>query len=165
MATTKSTNITTTSAQYILKYILGEQASPSSSSAVQRYLALGTTPAQPDGTGFTELSGNGYARCKIGSWYYTANDENVDYFSFDNTSTDSDGNITEFYATNTKEIHFNMATGSWGTTEYFAIYDSASGGNIIYAGTLTTAISPTANTVPLIQVGYCKISIPTPYSS
>lgn len=165
MATTKSTNVTSISAQYILKYILGEQSISYNSSSVQRYLALGTTPAQPDGTGFTEQSGNGYARCKIGSWYYSVNDKNVDYFSFDNTLTDSDGNITEFYATNTKEIHFNMATGSWGTTQYFAIYDAETNGNIIYAGELTTAISPTANTVPLIQIGACKISIPTPYSS
>lgn len=162
---TKSTNITTTSAQHILKYILGEVASPNSTAAVQRYLALGTAPAQPNGTGFTELSGNGYSRCKIGSWYNASNEGEVDYFSFSNTSTDSDGNITEFYATNTKEIHFNMATGAWGSTQYFAIYDSASGGNIIYAGELTTAISPTANTVPLIQAGACKISIPTPYYS
>ena len=60
---------------------------------------------------------------------------------------------------NTREIHFQEATGSWGTITHFALYNSATGGTPLYVGALTEPITPTANTVPLIKVGQLKITL------
>ena len=108
------------------------------------YLALSTTEPTIDNKNVTEPEGNGYARISISRFMASP-------------ALSSDSTTTEI--TNNKEIHFNEATGNWGTITHFAIYNSSTGGTPLYVGALTQAITPTANTVPLIKVGQLKITL------
>lgn len=108
------------------------------------YLALSTTEPTINNSNVTEPVGNGYARISISKFMAAP-------------ALSSDSSVTEI--TNNKEIHFNEATGSWGTITHFALYNSATGGTPLYVGALTEPITPTANTVPLIKVGQLKITL------
>lgn len=79
------------------------------------YIGLSTAAPNEDGTGFTEPSGNGYARVNAcGGTYW-------------NTATA--GSVTNKIA-----IPFPETSGSWGTITYFGVFTAASGGSPIYAG-------------------------------
>ena len=108
------------------------------------YLALSTTEPTINNSNVTEPVGNGYSRIPISRFMAAP-------------ALSSDSSVTEI--TNNKEIHFNEATGNWGTITHFAIYTSSTGGKPLYVGALTQAITPTANTVPLIKVGQLKITL------
>ena len=116
----------------------------SSSSYDSCYLALSTTEPTINNSNVTEPVGNGYARISISKFMAAP-------------ALSSDSTVTEI--TNNKEIHFNEATGNWGTITHFALYTSSTGGTPLYVGALTQAITPTANTVPLIKVGQLKITL------
>lgn len=79
------------------------------------YLGLFTANPNEDGSGATEISGNGYARKSV-------------------TFTVS-GNL----ATNSAAVEFDVATGSWGTISHVAVFDASSGGNQIAYAALTTS--------------------------
>lgn len=79
------------------------------------YVALFTSDPTDAGTG-AEVSGGSYAR-KIASFGTPSNGA---------SSTDAD-------------IQFDQATGNWGTITHFGIYDSPSGGNLLYHGALTVS--------------------------
>lgn len=79
------------------------------------YLGLFTANPDEDGSGATEISGNGYARKSV-------------------TFTVS-GNL----ATNSAAVEFDVATGSWGTISHVAVFDASSGGNQIAYAALTTS--------------------------
>jgi hypothetical protein len=42
-------------------------------------------------------------------------------------------------ATNTADLQWSAATTSWGTINYMAVYDAATGGNMLVSSALTTA--------------------------
>lgn len=115
--------------------------------ANRAYLALSSTEPNASGGGVTEPSASvGYQRKLIG---------NAQAGTYGSLLADPvDGTIT-----NNQEIHFNEATGAWGTQSYVCIYDAETGGNLIAWGTLSTSISPTANTVPVIKTGGFVISV------
>jgi hypothetical protein len=99
----------------ILDHVLGKGArnlaSPSS-----LYVALFTDTATPSDNGpANEVSGGAYARQSV---------------SFNTATNGSTGN--------TGEVTFPVATASWGNVSYVAIYDSASTGNCLFYGALTT---------------------------
>jgi hypothetical protein len=73
------------------------------------------TAAPSDTGGGTEVSGNGYARVAA-------------------TFTVS-GNL----ATNASSLEWAAATGSWGTVTHAAVFDAATGGNMLAHGALTSA--------------------------
>lgn len=79
------------------------------------YIALSTANPGDDGAGLAEPSGNGYARQLCNAWDRTANQ-----------------------VSNTSDVTFDEATGSWGTITYFAVFDALSGGNMLGSG----AVSP-----------------------
>ena len=79
------------------------------------YLGLFTANPDEDGSGATEISGNGYARKSVS---FTAS-----------------GNL----ATNSAAVEFDVATGSWGTISHVAVFDASSGGNQIAYAALTTS--------------------------
>lgn len=108
------------------------------------YLALSSTQIQPDGTGLTEPSGNGYSRVNI-------------YYDFNQGATYDDQDDT-YSISNDQEIQLNEATGAWGTLTYFAICDRSTDGNILAYGTLGSPISPVANTIPVVRIGQLQIS-------
>lgn len=87
------------------------------------YIALFTTKPAADGTGGTEVSGNGYARLAV-----TANTTN-----FPTTSTES--------LQNGPALIFAASTGSWGTITSFAFMDASSGGNFLYIGDLASNVT------------------------
>lgn len=115
------------------------------------YLALSSTKPNVDGTNVTEPSGNGYTRKLIGNY-------NV-------SQTQAMGTPTNGEITNTAEIHFDAATGSWGDLYYACVYDAATNGNLIAAGNIldsggtATHISPVANSVVVIKVNQLNFSV------
>lgn len=74
-----------------------------------RYLALYTT-APTDAGGGTEVSGGAYARQLV---------------SF---------TVSASTASNTSQIMFPMATSQWGTVVAIGVFDSITGGNLLYYG-------------------------------
>ena len=60
---------------------------------------------------------------------------------------------------NDKEIHFNEATGEWGTLGWFAIYETLTGGTPKYVGSLASPINPTESNVVIVKVGDISITI------
>ena len=83
------------------------------------YLGLLTAEPGEEGTGLAEPSGNAYQRVQT-----SASDWNV-----------SAGGSLD----NSGEIIFPMATGNWGTITHFALFDAATGGNMLAYGTLSPA--------------------------
>lgn len=81
------------------------------------YIALFTV-APNDAGGGTEVSGGGYARAAVVN-------------NATNFPPASDG-----VKTNGTEIVFAEATADWGTIVAFAIFDDATGGNMLYWGNL-----------------------------
>lgn len=56
-------------------------------------------------------------------------------------------------------IYFGEASGSWGTITHFCLFSAKTGGNLLAYGTLSSTISPTAGTVPLIRADEIKITL------
>jgi hypothetical protein len=83
------------------------------------HVGLSTADPGDDGAGLSEPSGNGYARVQT-----EAADWNV-----------AAGGLLD----NANIIAFNIATGNWGTLTHFALFDAASGGNMLAHGILTEA--------------------------
>lgn len=71
------------------------------------------TSATTDAGGGTEVSGGAYAR------------QSIAFTTTDDTSS------------NTAAVEFPTATASWGSVTHMAIYDAASGGNMLAHGALT----------------------------
>lgn len=109
------------------------------------YVGLSTTAPTVAGGNVTEPSGNGYSRVMLGNY-------NQSYTQ--KMGTPSGGAIS-----NTEIIYYPEATGAWGTITHFCIYDAPTGGNLLAFGALTTSITPTANTIPIIRVGELDISL------
>jgi hypothetical protein len=85
------------------------------------YVALSTADPTDDGSGMAEPSGNGYARVQT-----QASDWNAA----------SSGSLD-----NANDITLPEATGNWGTISYFALFDAASGGNMLAHGALSESKS------------------------
>ena len=104
------------------------------------YLALGTGA---DDTGLTsEVSGNGYARVAVstaGGWQAGATGTN--------RSTQ-----------NLAPISFNQATGSWGTPDSWAIYDSLTVGNPLAWGSITTPKLISLDDIPSFATGEIQVA-------
>lgn len=98
------------------------------------YVALFTSDPGEGGTG-TEVSGGSYAR---------------------QTATFT---VTGALATNTAAIEFPTATASWGTVTYAAIYDAASGGNLLASGGLATSKTIASGDVLRIPASNLNITL------
>ena len=121
-----------------------------SSSQSTYYLALSTTDP---GTQLTEPSDSHYQRQNIRTGYGSSKTSPAFTVSAYDTSTQS------ATATNAYDIVFPKATTTWGTITHFAICDSSTGSSVVAWGALTSSISPTANTVPIIETGDAIIKI------
>lgn len=98
------------------------------------YVALFTSDPGEAGTG-TEVSGGSYAR---------------------QTATFT---VTGALASNTAAIEFPTATASWGTVTYAAVYDAASGGNLLGSGGLATSKTIATGDVLRIPVSSLNITL------
>ena len=85
------------------------------------YVGLSTAEPVDDASGLAEPSGNSYARVATAG---------VDW------NTASGGTIN-----NANDITFPEASGNWGTLTHFALFDAASGGNILAHGSLNVSKS------------------------
>jgi hypothetical protein len=99
------------------------------------YLGLFTANPDEDGSGATEISGNGYARKSVA---FTVS-----------------GNL----ATNSAAVEFDVATGSWGTISHVAVFDASSGGNQIAYAALTTAKAIATDDVLRFPAGDVDITL------
>lgn len=94
---------------------------------------------------------NNYAREQIGS----TSSGFTDVFD---TSIKYNTTNKYYYTTNTRQIKFNKASGTWTANDsssitHFAIFNAASGGQILAWGELTTAITVQANMSANVEVG------------
>lgn len=97
------------------------------------YIGL-LTAAPSDSSGGTEVSttGTGYARVAVANslanWAGT---------QAAGSTTSSSG--TSGTTSNNNAVNFGAPTANWGSVTHFAIYDAATGGNMLIHGALTTA--------------------------
>jgi hypothetical protein len=120
----------------ILNNVLGQAAMPS---IANTHIALFTAGPDDSGGG-TEVSGSGYARVNL------ANNTT----SWPTTSTGTKANGTN--------IVFPTAAGSWGTITHFGIFSAASGGNLLFHGSLGTAKSVGSGDAPSFPIGSLTIT-------
>jgi hypothetical protein len=102
------------------------------------YVGLSTTPPNPDGTGFTEPSGGGYARVAVqndGTHWYAATQDNPSIKA------------------NALPILFPEATADWGTVTHWGIFDAAEGGAVIDWAPLTTSFNVVSGQQPQFREG------------
>lgn len=102
------------------------------------YVGLFLTNPTGAGTG-TEVSGNGYTRVAA---------------SFGTPAQSGTGMV----ASNTSAVQFPTAEGSWGTPQYFALYDAQTGGNLLFYAALPTTFAITSGMAPRFAVGALSVS-------
>jgi hypothetical protein len=85
------------------------------------YVGLSTADPTDNASGLAEPSGNGYTRVQT---------------SGTDWNTASGGSLS-----NANDITFPEATGSWGTVTHFALFDAASGPNMLAHGSLSQSKS------------------------
>lgn len=98
------------------------------------YVGLFTSDPGEAGTG-SEVSGGSYARQTV-------------------TFT-----VTDNLASNTAAVEFPTATALWGTVTYAAVYDAATGGNLLGSGGLATAKTIDSGDVFRIPAGDLDITL------
>ena len=103
------------------------------------YVGLSTTDPTDAGSGLTEPSGNGYARVQTSA---------SDWNAASNGSVDNACNIT-----------FAQATGNWGTTTHFALFDAATAGNMLAYGALSQSKSISESDTARFEAGDLDISL------
>ena len=99
----------------------------------QVYIGLSTGSFGEDNSG-TELSGSGYARQAI------------------NFSAASGGTTS-----NSANVDFPTATGSWGSVSHYGLFDASSSGNLLIHGAFTSA--KTISTGDILRVASGDLDI------
>jgi len=107
-------------------------------SAPTIYIALSTVDPTDDASGLAEPS-DGYARVET---------EAADW------NAASSGTVT-----NANDIEFPEASGDWGTISHFALYDAASGGNMLAHGSLTASKDITTGDTAKFSAGDLSVSL------
>ena len=103
------------------------------------YVALSTADPTDDGSGIAEPSGNGYARVATDAADWNA----------------ASGGATS----NAADISFPTATGSWGEISHFAIFDAASGGNMLAHGDLDSPQTISTDQIARFAAGELDITL------
>lgn len=103
------------------------------------YVGLLTAEPGEDGTSLAEPNGNAYQRIQT-----SASDWNV-----------SAGGFLD----NTGDITFAMATGNWSTVTHFALFDAATGGNMLAFGTLSPAKAVGSGVIAKFAAGDLVINL------
>ena len=105
------------------------------------YIGLSTSAPTVSGTGVNEPpTSSGYSRIRLTS-----------------LSEPTNGVVT-----NNQAINFDESTASWGLITHFVIYDSATGGNLLMYGALSTPRSVETATIMTIRDGYLSLSAQNP---
>jgi hypothetical protein len=103
------------------------------------YVALSTADPLDDASGLAEPSGNAYVRVET---------------SPSDWNTPSDGSLD-----NANDIIFPKATGSWGTITHFALFDAATGGNMLAHGALSPSKAVDSAYTAIFNTGDLNISL------
>jgi hypothetical protein len=103
------------------------------------YVGLLTADPTDDGSGLDEPSGSGYARIQTSA---------SDWNAASNGSLDNTGNIT-----------FAQASGNWGTITHFALFDTATAGNMLAHGELSQSKSISESDTARFEAGDLVISL------
>lgn len=98
------------------------------------YIGLYTTDPGETGAG-TEVSGNGYAR--VAATFTVSGDT----------------------ASNSADIEFSAATGSWGTITHLAVLDASTAGDVIAYGALTASKAIGTGDILRIAAGELDITL------
>jgi len=102
-------------------------------------VGLSTADPGDDGSGLAEPSGNGYARV---------------------STTSSDwGAASGGSKSNTSDISFPTATGSWGTITHVCLFDASTGGNLIWSGALSSSQAISTNQIARFSAGDLTLSL------
>lgn len=118
---------------YFLNLVMGNvfhtKETPSIPSSF--YIGLSTSAPSVDGTCDGEPTGSdsGYSRVLLNS-----------------LSAPSDGVIS-----NTSAIDFGESTSAWGKVSHYVVYDAPTGGNLLFYGTLSEAITVDVGTAVTIK--------------
>ena len=110
----------------LVDQIFRGQTAPTTSTL---YIGL-YTAAPSDTGGGTELSGSGYARVSVTS--SLANWAGTQSTGSTTASTGTGGETS-----NNTDITFPEPTSSWGQVQAFGVFDAATGGNLLFHGSLT----------------------------
>lgn len=106
-------------------------------SPVTVYVSLHIADPTDAGSG-TEVSGGGYARVA----------------AIFGAASSPGGTIS-----NSVDVIFPLATGSWGTITYFGIWDALSAGNLLLSGILSGSVSPITNDVVKFLTGQLTVTL------
>ncbi|TKJ39381.1 MAG: hypothetical protein CEE38_01175 [Planctomycetes bacterium B3_Pla] len=103
------------------------------------YVGLSTADPLDDASGLAEPNGNGYTRAQT-----SASDWNAA----------SGGSLD-----NANDITFAQATGNWGTISHFALFDAATGGNMLAHGALSQSNAIGSSDIARFQAGDLDVSL------
>ena len=103
------------------------------------YVGLSTVDPGDDASGLAEPSGGSYARVTTaaGDWNVAAGG------SLDNANA----------------VTFPAATGAWGLITHFALFDAASGGNMLAHGSLSASKTVTSGDTPSFAAGDLVVTL------
>lgn len=124
--------ISTFLANELLDHVFNAAYTP----AATVYLGLSTANPTDDGSGLAEPSGNAYARQAI-----------------------TFGAAASRRVTQSATVTFPQATGAWGTITHWAIFDAASGGNMLAHGALAASKSVVTGNTPSVAAGEVWVEV------
>jgi hypothetical protein len=121
------------------------------------YVALLTSAASHATGSGTEVTGGSYSRVSI-----TSSLANWAGTQSSGSTAISSGSGSSAVTSNNNAVTFPAPTASWGTVVAWAIYDSPSGGNMLFFGTLTTQKTVNAgDSQPNFAVGALSLTFDT----
>jgi hypothetical protein len=103
------------------------------------YVGLSTAEPLDDASGLAEPSGNAYARVQTSASHWNA--------------------ATGGSLDNANDITFPQATGNWGTITHFALFDAATGGNMLAHGALSQSKAIGAGDTAKFEAGDLDVSL------
>lgn len=130
----------------IIDQLFRGQSAPATSTL---YVGL-LTAAPSDTGGGTEVSGGAYDRVAVTSSL-------ANWCGTQAAASTSASSGTGGQTSNNAAITFPTPSANWGTVTHFGIYDSASGGNLLFYGSLT--ISKTINQSDTVTFPPASLSV------
>ena len=126
-------------ADYVENKVLDHITGKTSFTMPTAYLAASTADPTDDGSGLAEPSGGSYARLETAGSDWAA----------------ASGGATS----NAAILAFAEATGSWGTITHVALFDAASGGNMLAHAALDSSQSISSGEVLRFPIGDLDITL------
>lgn len=127
--------------KYFIDLIMGNLFGSKVNPAIpgKYYIGLSTATPSVDGTGVKEpsASGSGYSRIPVDSF-----------------TVPSDGIVK-----NNSNVEFQESTSSWGVVTHYVVFDSSTGGNLLFYGELTSPRTIEANSIVILKQNEIQLSL------